>query len=321
MERREQYDPEDIESLLAERGFDELLAEERAFVLRHLSGRDEYEQMRALLHFVRPDERNRPTIEPEDRVRANVLAAFRAQQQPQWRVWLNSISAWLVPGDLFAFWRPALVFGSLALLIVAGVVAVRQFSREDGTARLAEVKQDTTLQDGKTAGGPTVPQGTMDTIGANGTVSIEAATEASHGTASASNGGTAEEPPPAMLDIATADTRSVEELDVNAADDAQPVQGREDLAAAVAKEEQKDLSFAPAATVAATTVSGATPTLSHVVTQDELVRNESVANVSVVRKAGKTKKRAAESAEDDGISASRSLGQDPALMGLINSGW
>ena len=37
MERREHYDPEDIESLLQERGFDELLEEERAYVLRHLT--------------------------------------------------------------------------------------------------------------------------------------------------------------------------------------------------------------------------------------------------------------------------------------------
>ena len=41
MEPRELYDPEDIEQLLIERAFDELLEEERAFVLRHLSDRTE----------------------------------------------------------------------------------------------------------------------------------------------------------------------------------------------------------------------------------------------------------------------------------------
>ncbi|HRF81766.1 MAG TPA: hypothetical protein PL070_16935 [Flavobacteriales bacterium] len=102
MERHERYDPEDIEGLLSERGFDELLPDERAFVLRHLSGREEYERMRALLHYVRPDERDRGTIEPEDRVRTNVLEAFRAQQQPQWRIWLNGISLWLAPNGASA---------------------------------------------------------------------------------------------------------------------------------------------------------------------------------------------------------------------------
>ena len=59
MERHERYDPEDIESLLSERGFDELLPDERAFVLRHVNGREEYERMRALLHYVRS---TRPSI-------------------------------------------------------------------------------------------------------------------------------------------------------------------------------------------------------------------------------------------------------------------
>ena len=42
MERREQYDPDDIEALLMERPFHDLLPEERAFVPRHLSARDAY---------------------------------------------------------------------------------------------------------------------------------------------------------------------------------------------------------------------------------------------------------------------------------------
>ena len=45
MERTERYDPEDLEQLMLERSFDELLGEERAFALRHLQGRAEYEQM------------------------------------------------------------------------------------------------------------------------------------------------------------------------------------------------------------------------------------------------------------------------------------
>ncbi|MBK6832337.1 MAG: hypothetical protein IPG92_17090 [Flavobacteriales bacterium] len=91
MERREHYDPEDIESLLQERGFDELLEEERAYVLRHLTGREEYEAMRALLYQVRDDERMHPPIQADADVKNAVMAAFRAQQQPQWRIWLNSL--------------------------------------------------------------------------------------------------------------------------------------------------------------------------------------------------------------------------------------
>jgi hypothetical protein len=96
MERREQYDPEDIESLLYERSFDELLEEERAYVLRHLSGRAEYEAMRTLLLELRTNDAQAPPLEPLPSVRANVMEAFRAQRQPQWRIWLNSIGGVLV---------------------------------------------------------------------------------------------------------------------------------------------------------------------------------------------------------------------------------
>lgn len=316
MERREQYDPEDIESLLSERGFDELLAEERAFVLRHLSGREEYEQMRALLHFVRPDERARPTIEPEDRIRTNVLAAFRAQQQPQWRVWLNSITVWAAPREDRGFWRPALAFASLALLIVVGVVAVRQFGAVNDSAQLAEVEQVHTQQDRK---------GTMDTTVLDLQApaeeeSIQAATEVSSGAASISSAANAEEPAPPTLEMDIAEYKYAERVESTTTDAVQAIHPQEDLAAAAAKEEQKDFSFSPAATGSAVTTA---PGVSHVVTLDELVRNESVANVSAVSKASKTRKIAAdaEKALDQDISASRSLGQDPALLGLISSGW
>ena len=104
MERREQYDPEDIEALLLERPFHDLLPEERAFVLRHLSGQDEYESMRATLNAMRNLDDQRAPITADPAVRDNVMAAFRTQQQPQWRIWLNSVGALFVPKDGFTMW-------------------------------------------------------------------------------------------------------------------------------------------------------------------------------------------------------------------------
>ena len=65
MGNRENYDPEDIEVLLQERTFDELLPEERAFVLRHLSGRTEYERMRALLGQLQRNEQRPSHVEAD----------------------------------------------------------------------------------------------------------------------------------------------------------------------------------------------------------------------------------------------------------------
>lgn len=129
MERRERYDPEDLEHLLLERGYDELLEEERAFVLRHLSGRAEYESMRILLHTVRQEEREHPTLEADPAVREHLLSTFRAQHRPRpWGIWLNSVKAALWPEQASAFWKPALAVASLALVVIVSVIGLRSWS-------------------------------------------------------------------------------------------------------------------------------------------------------------------------------------------------
>ncbi len=121
MDARERYDPEDLEALLSERGFDELLDEERAFVLRHVRDRAEYEALRATLSRVRTDRRPGPPLSADPAVRERVLEAFRAAHRPGWRIWLNSVGDWLFPQRPLYYWRPALALGVLALLITAGI--------------------------------------------------------------------------------------------------------------------------------------------------------------------------------------------------------
>ncbi len=138
MERRELYEPEDIEQLLIERPYDELLEMERAFVLRHLSGRAEYEAMRALLLNVHDDAARIEPIDAAPEVRSHLMDVFRAEQQPQWRIWLNSVHAFLLPKEASAMWRPALAFGSVALVIF--FVAIRGASFEQAP-QLADLKE------------------------------------------------------------------------------------------------------------------------------------------------------------------------------------
>jgi hypothetical protein len=140
MERRELYEPEDIEQLLIERPYNELLEMERAFVLRHLSGRDEYEAMRALLLKVHDDDAHMEPIDAEPSVRAHVLDVFRAEQRPQWRIWLNSVHAFLLPKEASAMWRPALALGSVALVAWLVVIGTGQMD-EAKTPQLAELKE------------------------------------------------------------------------------------------------------------------------------------------------------------------------------------
>lgn len=139
MERRELYEPEDIEQLLIERPYDELLEEERAFVLRHLSGRDEYEAMRALLLKVHDDDGADP-IDAEPSVRAHVMNVFRSEQRPQWRIWLNSAQVFLLPKQASAMWRPALALGSVALVVFLIANRGRHAAEAPQLAELKEVK-------------------------------------------------------------------------------------------------------------------------------------------------------------------------------------
>jgi hypothetical protein len=138
MERTERYDPEDLEQLMLERGFDELLAEERAYALRHLADRAEYERMRSLLLHVRDQAGRSPLEDAAPEVRERVLEAFRAQQQPQWKIWLNSIGVLLTPSRPVHTWRPALALGMVALVSVSAWLVLKE-QRPGEKKVLAEV--------------------------------------------------------------------------------------------------------------------------------------------------------------------------------------
>ncbi|MFN8350647.1 MAG: hypothetical protein U0U25_04200 [Flavobacteriales bacterium] len=147
MERRELYDPEDIEQLLMERGFDELLPEERAFVLRHLDGAAEYERMRALLLNVAQDDADTDPADADPHVRAHVLEVFREQKRPQYTIWLNSVAAFLVPERPSGYWRPALALTVVAVVTTVALLApwAREAAAPAAMAKVREVQANDTV--------------------------------------------------------------------------------------------------------------------------------------------------------------------------------
>ncbi|MEO8589238.1 MAG: hypothetical protein ABI432_07720 [Flavobacteriales bacterium] len=315
MERREQYDPEDIESLLNERSFDELLEEERAYVLRHLASRDEYENMRVLLHQVRSDERNEgPIIAPAE-VRAHVLDVFRQQQQPQWRVWLNSIGAVLWPKEMSALWRPALALGSLALLITAGVFVLRQ--GDESKAQLAELRpakeEVTTIKPDPASAQQAAPA--FDSVLNDRRSSQMKASEDVHALEQGTfekedQSGYVRAVPPTAGATAAAAERSYTTVSgstaatFDAVSVAPAVESLEEEKAAVVDDERLAKKEEPAS-------------VPHQVTEVELARNESVANAT-----GRARTVSKRKTMGSSVSASsRSLGDDAALVSLINSGW
>lgn len=314
MERREQYDPEDIESLLNERSFDELLEEERAYVLRHLTGRDEYEAMRTLLHQVHKDERDEGPILAPPEVRNHVLNVFRQQQQPQWRVWLNSVGAMLWPKEMSALWRPALALGSVALLITAGVFVFRQ--SEEGHSQLAELRPAKEVELEKH--GVVAPSRPVTDSARGGSVSTifqEQSNEAQGAEAAAQSS----TPEPGNVTfsapVATQEFAAAAEATYEAATGSSTANfDLSPTAVAADAIEEKGLSLDDERSVREE-VDGSVP---HEVTERELISNVSTANATGrVRAVTKGK---ADAWKKEAV-GSRSLNDDAALVSLISSGW
>lgn len=308
MERPERYDPEDIEHLLSERPFHALLAEEKAYVLRHIGDAEEYERMRALLQHLREDEQQREPLAPDAAARAQVMAAFRAQRQPVWRVWLNSMAAVFVQQHEGFQWRPALALAGVAAMLVVGV-AVLYRSSFDGPQQLAEVvapKEDRQAPAEPTDGA--VPASSAETAATTEQVNVVAEEGA------APEEARTEVP---ALERAEADAMPAQHVAIpgvaeEAADDAL---GFVVVAATDEKkagEEQEHPSLD-----AVTAVPQATD--HRVVREAELARNSSVGNATGVVSAKEVSAKQRSSAVV--VDRSRSVADDQELLALLRAGW
>lgn len=93
MESSFKYDPEDIESLLLHKQFHELYPEEKEFVLRHLGSPEEYESLRKTLFELRDASRNDEWIEPDAKLKRELMAEFSRERRGGFFVWLNALFA------------------------------------------------------------------------------------------------------------------------------------------------------------------------------------------------------------------------------------
>jgi hypothetical protein len=132
------YDPEDIESLMMHKSFDELYPEEREFVLRHVSGPDEYESMRKMWHELNQGASGEEWLEPDPAIRKNLMALFPSEKKGGFKVWLNTLFNSLNPPQITWYRRPAVQFAfGLAVIAVAIWIAV-----PDNQPELAELRKD-----------------------------------------------------------------------------------------------------------------------------------------------------------------------------------
>lgn len=301
MERHERYDPEDIEGLLLERGFDELLPDERAFVLRHISGREEYERMRALLRVVRHDERDRGGIRPDERVKPHVLAVFRAHRTPVWRIHLNTLYAWVVPRAASSVWRPALAFATLAVIIVAGFLVVDRFKDPLQGTEMAEITRQETAPGER---GPGAAGRKQHNIAPQVTEEVVARGAWEPAPPSSKSTGI-----PEALDLAAMRNDTAGEKEWSRT--AQVSGDQAFLAETLVKQE--------AAPPAAPDLPA--DHIVHVVTKDELATNMSTTNLAGTVKGSAMGGRSYAPQKEAERTTGRSVVLDPALLELVTAGW
>jgi hypothetical protein len=144
METFEPYDPEDLDRLLSEKSFDELLPEEQAFALKHISSKEEYDEMRAL-GLSMADPKIASAIEPSARLKASVISAYKAAHagpqntRPGWLVWLFAREPWFSPAN------PGVRLACASLVLLLGVWWF--FSPEPEIQMLAENKSQQTMNE------------------------------------------------------------------------------------------------------------------------------------------------------------------------------
>lgn len=307
MELRERYDPEDIETLLSERGYDELLEEERAYVLRHLSGREEYEAMRTLLLHMREEPRQQGPASADPQVRTAVLDAFRSRQRPYMTIWLNSIAAALWPKEAAAMWRPALALASVALLLVGGWWFVQRTDLAP-TNELAELKQEEVkVEEQAPPPPPIAAEEPVAPVEFQNTVDANAQEHASR----ASGLAEAEKNTTVLREEAAKDLSATRFYDHT--DQPAPPPVAMDLALEMEKAEKKN----EVATGKAAELAPSVPGVSRTVTSEDMARNYSITNSSTDAVMKESRAKANKIANGGG----RNLADDEVLLSLLNTGW
>lgn len=146
MDDKRKYDPEDIESLLMHKTFEELYPEEKTFILEHLDSSAEYATMRKTLLTVVAASNDHDRIVPDPAIKDSLLAEFGSQKKGGFTVWLNSIFVWLAPPKIEWYRKPAfqMAFASIALIIG---IFVFTSSEEMRFADAAKPGDETTSED------------------------------------------------------------------------------------------------------------------------------------------------------------------------------
>lgn len=139
MKEQIKYDPEDIESLLLHKEYQDLYPEEREFVLKHLENQDEYKSMRAMLLTISSMD-DRDEINPQSKTLDSLMEEFVTEEKQGFKWWLNSLFAGIFPSQRAWYRQPGF---QLAMAFGVVLVGFIYFQKSTTTYdNIAEAKQE-----------------------------------------------------------------------------------------------------------------------------------------------------------------------------------
>ncbi len=129
------YDPEDIESLLMHKQFNELFEEERNFILQHVEGEEEYESLRKTLYELHNVAFESELIDPDPSIKAAIMKEFASERKGGFMVWLNSLFSF---PEVIWYKQPAFKLALVSACII-GISFLFVYNRNSETS-IAENK-------------------------------------------------------------------------------------------------------------------------------------------------------------------------------------
>lgn len=125
MKEQIKYDPEDIESLLLHKEYQDLYPEEREFVLKHLDNKEEYDSMRTMLLTISSLD-DQDEIEPQSKTLDLLMEEFVTEEKQGFKWWLNSLFLGVFPQEKTWFRQPGFQIVIAMGIVVIGFIFVEQ---------------------------------------------------------------------------------------------------------------------------------------------------------------------------------------------------
>ncbi len=110
------YSSQDIEDLLLNKSFEELLTSEKEFALTQVENETEYKELRQTLLSVKQMAAEQESVYVPNKIKEDLMQMMEAKKKPIG--WFGSIAAFLFPTNTSLFKKPGLQLATLGLLLL-----------------------------------------------------------------------------------------------------------------------------------------------------------------------------------------------------------